>query len=202
MTGQSTLIDRLSALAQLTLQEPRQAARMLLAAGVPMPARTAGLLLVAVLSAVIVSVQSWLSPQALDPISALMLSSPFRAAVFQWGFMALSVLLIHRVGRAFGGRGTLPDALLIVVWLQLLTVAIQLVQLVATVLAPPLAGIIGLGGFVLFLWLMTSFIAELHGFASRGLVFVGMVVTAIATGFVLGIVLMLIVGPEALIANV
>lgn len=197
-----TLTDRMIALAKLTLQDPRQATRALLAEGVPIPARTAGLILVAVLSALLASLQIELSPQDLDPLSALMLASPFRAAVVQWGFLALSVVLIHRVGRAFGGTGAFPDSLLIVVWLQCLTLILQLLQLAAGIIAPPLAGIIGLGGFALFLWLMTHFIAELHGFRSRGLVFVGMVLTAIAAGLVLGTVLILIVGPEALLPDV
>jgi hypothetical protein len=199
MTRQQTLGDRLLSLAQLTLQNPRQAARALLSEGVPMRARTAGLLLVAVVSALLASLQVGLNPQTLDPFSAFMLASPFRAAIFQWLFLALSVGLIYRVGRAFGGTGSLPDALLIVVWLQMLTLALQVLQLVATIIAPPLAGIIGLGGLVLFLWLMTSFISELHGFKSRGLVFLGMVLTAIAAGLVLGIVLILLVGPEAIV---
>lgn len=196
-----TLGDRILALARLTLQDPRQATRVLLAEGVPMRARTGGLLLVAVVSAVFASLQLGTSPQALDPLSAFMLASPFRAAVVQWLFLALTVFLVHRVGRAFGGRGSFPDALLVVVWLQLLTLAIQVLQLAATLIAPPLAGIIGLGGFVLFLWLMTAFIAELHGFASRGLVFLGMVLSALGAGLVLGIVMILILGPEAF-ANV
>lgn len=196
-----TLGDRILALARLTLQDPRQATRVLLAEGVPMRARTGGLLLVAVVSAVFASLQLGTSPQALDPLSAFMLASPFRAAVVQWLFLALTVFLVHRVGRAFGGRGSFPDALLVVVWLQLLTLAIQVLQLAATLIAPPFAGIIGLGGFVLFLWLMTAFIAELHGFASRGLVFLGMVLSALGAGLVLGIVMILILGPEAF-ANV
>jgi Yip1 domain len=197
-----TLTDRMLALAKLTVQDPRQATRALLAEGVPMPARTAGLILVAVLSALLASLQIRLDPQDLDPISALMLASPFRAALVQWGFLALSVVLIDRIGRAFGGTGSFADALLIVVWLQCLTLILQLLQLVTGIIAPPVAGIIGLGGFVLFLWLMTHFIAELHGFRSRGLVFVGMVVTAIAAGLILGTVLILAVGPEALMPDV
>lgn len=151
MSPHSTLGDRISALAVLTLQDPRQAARTLLAEGVPLRARTAGLLLVAVVSALLASLQLGTGRQGLDPFSAFMLASPFRAAVVQWLFLALSVVLIHRVGRAFGGRGALADALLIVVWLQLLTLVLQVLQLVASLIAPPLAGVIGLGGFVLFL---------------------------------------------------
>ncbi|NHB76882.1 YIP1 family protein [Rhodobacter calidifons] len=197
-----SLTDRLIALARLTLEDPRTAARALLAEDVPLPARSAGLLLVAVVSALLASVQIGLSPQPMDPISAFMLASPFRAAVVQWVFLALSVLLIHRVGRAFGGRGAFADALLVVVWLQVLMLVVQALQLVTGILIPPLAGLIGLGGFALFLWLMTCFIAELHGFASRGKVFLGMVVTAFAAGLVLGVLVMLLVGPEALMPNV
>ena len=192
-----TLGDRIRALAQLTLQNPRQAARVLLAEGVPMRARTAGLLLVAVVSALLASLQVGLTPQPLDPLSAFMLASPIRAAVVQWLFLALSVVLVHQVGRAFGGRGSFPDALLIVVWLQLLMLALQILQLVVTFFSPALAGLIGLAGFGVFLWLMTTFIAELHGFTSRGLVFLGMVLSCLAAGFVLGILLILILGPEA-----
>lgn len=197
-----TLTDRMTRLAQLTLQDPKAATRVLLAEQVPLPARTAGLLLVAVLSALISSLQIQISPQPMDPISAMLLASPFRTAVVQWAFLALSVLLIHRVGRAFGGTGSFADALLIVVWLQCLTLVLQLIQLVTNVISPALAGLIGLVGFGVFLWLMTSFIAELHGFRSRGLVFVGMLISAFAAGFVIVFLLVLLVGPEALMLNV
>lgn len=194
-----TLGTRIQALAVLTLQDPKRAAHALLAEDVPMRARSAGLLLVAVVSALVASLQIGPLPQEMDPFSAFMLASPFRTAVMQWLFLALTVVLVHRVGLAFGGRGSFPDALLVVVWLQLLMLALQIVQLFATMISPPLAGIIGLVGFGVFLWLMTIFIAELHGFASRGLVFLGMVLSGLAAGFVLGIVMILLLGPEAFV---
>lgn len=193
------LSERIGALAVLTLQDPRQAARTLLALGIPASARTAGLLLVAVVSAVLASLQIGMGDQPLDPMTEFMTASPFRSAVMQWLFLALSVVLVHRVGRAFGGQGSFPDALLIVVWLQLLMLAVQVLQLVMSFVAPVLAGLFGLVGFVVFLWLMTTFIAELHGFRSRGLVFLGMLLSALAAGFVLGIVLILVLGPEAFV---
>lgn len=196
-----TLGARLASLMQLTLRDPQQAARELLAEGVPVRARTAGLLLVAILSALLASVQVE-GRQNLDPFSAFMLASPFRAAVFQWGFLAVSVLLIHRVGRMFGGRGSFADALLVVVWLQVVMLGFQALQLVVAPIAPSFAGLIGLVSLVFYLWLMTVFIAELHGFASRGLVFLGMMLSGLAAGFLLAIVMMLVVGPEALMPNV
>lgn len=197
-----TLTERMISLAQLTLQDPRAATRALLALGIPLQARTAGLLLVAVMSALMASLQIRFSPQDLDPMTTMMLGSPFRAAVVQWAFLALSVVLIHRVGRAFGGTGSFADALLVVVWLQCLTLVLQLAQLVVNMISPVLAGVIGLGGFVLFVWLMTTFIAELHGFRSRGLVFAGMVVSAFAAGLLIGVAVIVLIGPEALMPNV
>lgn len=197
-----TLGARLVNLAQLTLQDPGQAARVLLAEGVPMRARTGGLLLVAVLSALMASLQVGTGRADLDPFSAFMLASPFRAALFQWGFLGLSVLLMHRVGRAFGGRGNLADALLVVVWLQIIMLGFQTLQLVVSPILPPLAGVIGLVSFVVYFWLMSWFIAELHGFASRGRVFLGIILTGLAAGLVLAVLMILFLGPEAVLPNV
>jgi Yip1 domain len=197
-----SLGERIVALAQLTLQDPRAAARALLSQAVPMSARTSGLLLVAVVSAVLASLQAGLQAEALDPVNAFMLASPFRAAAVQWFFLALTVVLIHNAGRAFGGKGSFPDALLVVVWLQLLMLVLQALQFVASFLSPPLAGLIGLAGFVVFLWLMSSFVAELHGFASRGAVLAGIVGVAVGTGLFIGIAVVIIVGPEALLPSV
>ncbi|HLQ17549.1 MAG TPA: Yip1 family protein [Tabrizicola sp.] len=192
-----TLGTRLASLIQLTLQDPKQAARVLLAERVPLKARSAGLLLMAILSALLASIQVGAAQDQLDPLSAFMLASPVRAAVFQWGFLALSVLLIHRVGRAFGGRGNFADALLIVVWLQLVMLGFQVLQFIVSPLLPGLGGTIALISFVIYIWLMTIFIAELHGFASRGLVLLGMVLTALAAGFVIGLLMILLLGPGA-----
>jgi hypothetical protein len=195
MTG---LADQIVALARLSVQDPRAAARRLLSLGVPLPARTAGLLLMAVSSAFLIHLGFLLLPAADDALTAFMMQSPLRSALIQWVILAASVFLIHRVGRAFGGRGSLPDTLLVVVWLQVIMLAVQLVQLAALVIAPPLAGIVNLAGLVLFFWMITSFIAELHGFASRGAVFLGIIGTSFGVALVLVVILSLILGPEAL----
>ncbi|MES2551154.1 MAG: YIP1 family protein [Pseudomonadota bacterium] len=196
-----TLGARLAGLAQLTLQDPKQAARVLLAEGVPLRARSAGLLLVAILSAITASIQIT-GREALDPLSAFMLASPIRATIFQWLFLSVSVVLIHRVGRAFGGTGSFADALLIVVWLQVIMLGFQVLQLAVAPLAPAFSGLIGLVSFMIYLWLLTVFIAELHGFVARGLVFLAMVITGVAAGFLLVVLLILLLGPEALMPNV
>lgn len=192
-----TIAARITALAQLTLQDPRQAASVLLRMNVPLPARSMGLLLVAVVSAMLASVQVGLQSEPVPPLVAEMTASPFRAAIVQWLILALTVVMIHGLGRSFGGTGTLPDALLVTVWLQVVMLGFQGLQLLADLLSPALAALVGLTSLGVFLWLITSFIAELHGFRSRGLVFMGVLGAGLGLGFVLAFLLILVLGPEA-----
>lgn len=192
MTG---LPARIVGLARLTLQDPRKAIRVLQAEDVPLPARTLGLLLMAVLSALLLQPSFLLLPPTDDAMGFVLAQSPLRTAVIQWVILLISALLIHRVGKAFGGTGNLPDAILIVVWLQLIMLGVQILQLLSLVLLPPLSGIVGIAGFVLFLYLLVSFIAELHGFASRGAVLAGVIVTFFAAAFVAALVLGAFLGP-------
>jgi hypothetical protein len=195
MTG---LSDQIVSLARLTLDDPRQAVRRLLAMGVPLSARTAGLVLVSVASALLLHLGFLILPAGDDALAQFMSQSPIRSAIIQWVILAATVLCIYRIGRAFGGTGSLSDALLVVVWLQFIMLAVQLAQLLALLLLAPLAGLVGLAGFVLFFWLLTSFVAELHGFASRWLVLAGVIGTGFAVATALAVILSIMFGPEAL----
>lgn len=192
-----SLPARIIALARLSLKNPRAAARALFAEDVPLAARSAGLTLIAVLSAILLYPSFALMPPE-DFVSSFLAQSPVQTAVIQWLALLISVFLIYRVGRAFGGQGSLADAMLVVVWLQLLMLGVQVAQLLALIMVPPLAGLIGLAGFIGFTWLMVNFIAELHGFRSLGMVFGGIILTFLAAAFVLAIVLGLLIGPEML----
>jgi hypothetical protein len=191
------LMDQILSLARLTLREPRGAARRLFAEDVPIPARTAGLLLIAVLSAIFLHL-SFALESSDDYVAQFMTQSPLQTAVVQWFVLLISALLIYRVGKAFGGIGSLADAILVVLWLQFLLLGVQFAQFVLLIVVPPLAAMVGLVGFVLFLWLMVNFIAELHGFRSLGAVFAGMILTFFAVALLLALLLGLILGPEAL----
>jgi hypothetical protein len=193
----SGLGQQMIALARQSLQDPRASVRSLLALGVPLPARTIGLLLMAVGSALLMHLGFLLLPPSEDPMAGFMMQSPLRTAIIQWLILAASVFLIYRIGRAWGGKGNLSDTLLVVVWLQVIMLGVQFVQLLVFLLAPPLAGIVNLAGLVLFFWLMTSFIAELHGFASRGAVLGGILVASFGVAMVLVLILTLILGPGA-----
>ena len=93
-----------------------------------------------------------------------------------------------------GGTGSFPDTLLAMVWLQFLMLGLQVIQLVLMVLFPPLAAIVNLAGFAIFLWLLTNFIAELHGFRSLLAVFGGIIFGMILLGFGFAILLLILTG--------
>lgn len=194
----SGLGQQIVALARQSLEDPRAGVRILLGLGVPLPARTIGLLLMAVASALLMHLGFLLLPPVEDPMAGFMMQSPLRTAIIQWLILAASVFLIYRIGKAWGGKGSLPDTLLVVVWLQVIMLGVQFVQLLVFLLVPPLAGIVNLVGLVLFFWLMTSFIAELHGFASRGAVLAGILLASLGVAMVLVLILTMILGPGVL----
>ncbi len=195
MTGIS---EQVLALARLSLEDPRAAVRALLRLGVPLRARTLGLLLVAVLSSLLWHIGFLILPGEIDPMTAYMGASPLRSAAVQWLIQAVTVLLVFRIGKAFGGTGSLPDTLLVLVWLQVIMLGVQLVQLLALIVLPPAVGLLTLAGLGLFGWLMTSFVAELHGFRSRWTVFAGIMGTLFAAVIVLAILISPFVSPETL----
>lgn len=107
---------------------------------------------------------------------------------------ALISLLIWRGGRFFGGTGSLTDIATAVAWHSLVTTVFAPLLAASTIVEPtsPLAGLIGVAQIFMLgvvLWLMSSFVAEAHGFASAwrvaGVLFIGMMVIA----FLLSIVL-------------
>lgn len=197
-----SLSARITSLAELTLQDPAQATRALLAEGVPMAARTLGLLLVTVVSAFLVTLHLRVQSEPADPFVQAFMASPISSAVLQFLILSLAVVLSHWIGRTFGGRGSFADALLIMVWLQFLFLGPQVLQLLAEIVSPALAGIVALGSMVLFFWLFTACVTELHGFRSRGLVFLGVIGGGLLAGVAVVLVVLLFFGPEVLLPHV
>ena len=62
-------------------------------------------------------------------------------------------------------------------------------QAIVFFLSPPLAVFVGVFGFILMFWLMSNFVAELHGFASPFWVLLGILATMI--GLVAGVSILL-----------
>ncbi len=183
-------------LARFSVQSPRAGARYLLDLNLPLNARWLMFWLVATAAAVLTHVGFSLLPVESTQFMAAAMTSPIRTAALQAGFLLLTVLGVYHVGRSRGGKGNFADALLLVSWLQVILLGLQVAQIAALLVLPPVAEIIGVVGLVLSFWLLTQFIMELHGFTSAARVFLGIIVTLLAAAFVASVVIAILVGAE------
>lgn len=180
--------------ARFCVQEPRQAARKVIAADLPMPVRWMGLVLAAIVSAITVHLYLGLFPADAAGDAAFPGITPFTTVLLDLVFNLAAAVLLFAVGRWRGGQGSFADSLILIVVLQLILILPQLLQLVAIVLVPPLASIIGLASVALYFWLISHFGAELHGFASALRVFFGVIATMVAVVFLLAFLMLPFVG--------
>lgn len=188
-----TLTEFLAA-AQFTLREPKKAARGLIAMNLPMSVRWLALSLVTVLSTLFLLAEIKLSPFSDDPMMLRMLDSPLMLAAMQFLVLVVSAYLIARIGKFFQGVGNFDDALLLVLWMQAVLCLVQLFQILAMLTFAPLADLVGFVALFATGWLITNFVAELHGFKSLILVFVGILLGAFAAMVALSIVLAVLIG--------
>lgn len=147
-----------------SLTLPRNAARRLL--GVPLDLRSGGaLMLLAVIAGTLVAeAMRWVLPGTVGGFQDALLAQPVVAVGLQFGLLVLMSLAAAVIGRALGGTGTLPQALVLIAWLQVMMVLIQLVQFVLLLLIPLFGLLVGIASVIWFFWALAVFIAELHGF--------------------------------------
>ena len=183
-----------------TVQHPRAGARAVIDMGLPIYIGGLALGLMAVISAVLASVMYMvfpMPPDAANPQIAVLeqvLTNPVQLALVQMVILTLGAALMYRIGRGFGGRGNLADAVALVAWLEFILLLLQVAQTLSMVFSPPMSQAIGLFGFVIFLWLLSNFTAELHGFASVLTTFLGIVGSVIAVSFAAAVIFALIIG--------
>ena len=182
-------LNSLVAMAWRTVRNPREGAIEVLSLGVPREALWPALALVVTVSILLAQTASFL---ATGDAGAGMPVGPLAMGFVQLLLLVLMIFAIFLIGRSFGGTGSFEEAILLVAWLQFIMICLQVVQTFALLVLPFLAGLIGIAGLVLFLWLLTNFIAVLHGFASLGQVFVMIIASAFGIAFGLSIVLTLI----------
>lgn len=166
-----------------SVKRPRVAARRVLDARVPAPQLLEAAVLVAVTGVVLGYFALLLSPEALDVVSAAVIHNPLLGAAAQLAVIGVAVFLTTRIGRLFGGKGTMGGALALVVWLNAVMVVVQAAQLVALALLPPVATILAVATIFWALWAFANFVAELHGFQNPFIVLAIVILTTIVVFF-------------------
>lgn len=187
MTGQDMRF-----LVSETLRDPQSAARRILVAGLPAQVGWLGLALVSVLALLMLrlTLLAFGGEEMLNPAGSAM-RHPVWGTLFQAVIVLMTAIVMAWAGRLFGGRGRFQDALFLVVWLQMVLVLVSVVQFAALLILPPVGGIIALLSVPLFLWLLVSFTAALHGFSNLLLVLLGLIGAFLAAAILVAILLTL-----------
>lgn len=139
------------------------------------------------------AILSWLGAQLLPAsggdagLLAVLAASPMSMAGVQVASAALGAFLLSEVGRVFGGTGRFPDALLAVGWIEAIMVAFQVVQLLATLILPPLGALVGIASLLLAAYLMVGLTMAVHGFRNPLLVVMGILGTVMLASFLLSV---------------
>lgn len=169
-------------LARDTVASPREGAGTVLAARPPMQALYLMFALVVVISLFLGEIVALLADLPMNgPLTGPMQSSLFWMAIVQGGFLFLIANAMHRIGRFFGGTGAFEEAFLLTIWLQFIFNLLQIVQIVALLIIPPVAGLVSILAIALFFWLLVNFVATLHGFTSLG----GIFLVTLISGFMI-----------------
>jgi hypothetical protein len=177
-------------MARDTVANPREGAETILSLGLPREALYLAFALVVVLSMILGDVLYLIAGLPEDgPMTGPLAGSPIMMGLLQAGFLYIMAHAITRIGRMFGGTGHFEEALALVIWLQFIFICVQVVQLIAVLVMPPIAGLITILALGLFLWLLVNFIATLHGFTSLGMVFAMTLVSGFALLFFLSLIL-------------
>ncbi len=175
-----------------SIRAPRDAARWVMSVDMPRGARWEALLLIVVISVILGQIGTFIVITEADLLMGPLLANPVMAGIIQMSMLVLMVFAIFWIGRAMGGTGGFGDTILLVAWLQFIMACIQVAQTASLLFFPPVASLFGVVGFVLFFWLLTNFIAELHGFSSLAQVFLMVLVSLVGIAFGLSLILAMI----------
>ena len=178
--------DTLRDLVRLSFLDPRRAGERLIALNPPLEGRWLGMAAAIVVGTVLAYLLPLLGGRLAEA------PPPITAVAVQAAANLLAVVLMAQVGRLFGGRGGMADALLLVAWLQALMALVQLAQIVALLVLPPLAGLVLVLAIGLFFWLMVGFVQALHGFANPFLVLFGSLGALLVAAFLTSMVLVVL----------
>lgn len=120
--------------------------------------------------------------------------TPFIDVVILGALSAMLVFVFYWIGRSMGGKGTFGATLAIMAWFQILVLFLVVIQVIAEILVPPLAGIVAIVSFVVQVFCLVHFVNVLHEFDSLPKSAVLLVASIIGLGFGLALIVLIIGG--------
>ncbi len=172
----------------LTLSNPAEAARRLLALRLGTDVLWLAFSLAVILNALVQSASSFVLPLISPDVQQL--AEPLSRTLFvSVAAIMISVVTFLLVGRVLGGTGTFNDFMTLIVWLQILQIAGQAIILALVAALPFLFLPASLAMLGLSLYITLHFLNEAHRFQSLGKSFVVILISGlVAVPFVLWLI--------------
>lgn len=159
--------------------------------------------LISAMGVIIFEFSLLLSPVDGEGGTLLGITSPLGAFAFQYAMIFVTAVVVCYGGRIFGGKAGFGDSLLAVTWLQFVMLLVQVVQMAALILVPPLGLLIFMTALVLLVYLLVNFIMEIHGFKNAMAVVAGVIGAFFAVALALSILMALLgIGLGGVVENV
>lgn len=188
---------------RLSLQNPREAAKHVIAIGLPERALWIALSLVVVLTSLVMSGLMQVAPLQDDELSQVLALSPVYnyplvLTAIRLGQAVLAVFVLFWVGRALGGQGSKQDILGVLTLLQIVSfVLLTGISVVSMIF--PLLSFVALVTFIgWLLWSVLTYVDEAHEFdnmfKATGVVLVSVIGVIIGMSLFLGLLSGLFVG--------
>lgn len=173
-----------------TVPEPRKVARDLFALNLSRDTLWQALILVLIGSAILGVISNLIFPAAPE-LSATLFGNPLMVSAAEGAVAVITVFLIFWIGRAAGGTGRFEDGLMTVIWLNFCLLVVQTGVFVLSLFASGLAAMLWLMGGVFGFWVLSHFVAELHGFSSAAKVFLAILLASFVAVAALSVILAL-----------
>lgn len=175
-----------------SLMEPAAVAKDLIALRWDRATLWMALALVAVLNVLLLALVQVISPLPDSLVQQGISMTPFSYAIVVGVFLTLLIFTSRGFGKMLGGVGELQDMLVIVVWFQVMSVALEAVQVVLLIFSAGLASLFGLASLGVLIWCMINFLDVAHGFGNKakaiGTLVLAVLATAMGSGLVLAVV--------------
>ena len=151
----------------LSVKNPARAARRLIDFRITRQMLWSGLILMAILNTLMQQLSNFLipGPSLLPGITDV----AFIYFIFVIGGLVSIVFAIYFVGRTFGGRGSVSDVMIVIIWLQFLRLLVQVLVLFFLFFKlPTLSLLVVLAGTIFGFWILIHFVNQAHSFESLG----------------------------------
>lgn len=189
MTRQTMTLTDIAQFALQTVKDPAGTFARLRAMELASSTRWMVLVLSIGLSVILTWIGAMLMPAGNMIGAAGLLAQPLVLATAEFLGIVIATTLLTVVGRMFGGAGNFDDALLAFAWIQVVLLFLQAAQVLLLVLFPIVATLLGTASLGLFFYLLVSLTKAVHGFSNTLMVVLGIIGTALVSGFVLSMVM-------------